>query len=91
MSIIESDKIDIEIQEQTDPDAGCKYLILVSFEGPNQSKEIAKVLMTNNKPHLRQTVDEGDIVVEKVLHQSSKETPDLKAYIQAKVTDVKNN
>ena len=47
--------------------------------------------MTNNKPHLRQTVDEGNIVVEKVLHQSSKETPDLKAYIQDKVTDVKNN
>ena len=62
MSIIESDKIDIEIQEQTDPDAGCKYLILVSYEGPNQSKEIAKVLMTNNKPHLRQTVDEGNVV-----------------------------
>ena len=65
MSIVESDKIDIEIQEQTE-DAGCKYMVLVSYEGPNKSKEIAKVLMTNNKPHLRQTVDEGNIVVEKV-------------------------
>ena len=66
MSIIDSDLVDIEIQEQTDPDAGCKYLILVSYEGPNKSKEIAKVLMTNNKLHLRQTVDEGNIVAEKV-------------------------
>ena len=62
MAIIESDKIDIEIQEQTDPDAGCKYMVLVSFEGPDQSKEIAKVLLTNNKPHIRQTIDTGNVV-----------------------------
>ena len=42
MAIVESDKIDIEIQEQTE-DAGCKYMILISFEVPNKSKEIAKV------------------------------------------------
>jgi len=62
MSIIESDKIDIEIQEQTNEDAGCKYMVLVSFEGPDQSKEIAKVLLTNSKPHIRQTVDTGNVV-----------------------------
>ena len=64
MSIIESDKIDIEIQEQQEH-AGCKYMVLVSFEGPNQSKEIAKVLLTNNKPHIKQTVDTGDAVINK--------------------------
>ena len=60
MAIVESDKIDIEIQEQTE-DAGCKYMILISFEGPNKSKEIAKVLLTNNKPHIRQTIVNGNI------------------------------
>ena len=64
MAIVESDKIDIEIQEQTE-DAGCKYMILISFEGPNKSKEIAKVLLTNNKPHIKQTVDTGDAVINK--------------------------
>jgi hypothetical protein len=64
MSIVESDKIDIEIQEQTE-DAGCKYMVLVSYEGPNKSKEIAKVLLTNSKPHIRQTVDAGNLVKEK--------------------------
>ena len=64
MSIIESDKIDIEIQEQIDPDAGCKYMVLVSFEGPDKSKEIAKVLLTNSKPHIRQTIDNGNTVNE---------------------------
>ena len=63
MSIVESDKIDIEIQEQN-KDAGCKYMILVSYEGPNQSKEIAKVLFTNSKPHIRQTIDNGNTVNE---------------------------
>ena len=63
MSIVESDKIDIEIQEQA-KDAGCKYMVLVSFEGPNKSKEIAKVLLTNSKPHIRQTIDNGNIVNE---------------------------
>ncbi len=61
MAIIESDKIDIEIQEQQE-NAGCKYMVLVSFEGPDQSKEIAKVLLTNSKPHIRQTVDTGNVV-----------------------------
>ena len=65
MAIIESDKIDIEIQEQTDPDAGCKYMVLVSFEGPDKSKEIAKVLLTNSKPHIRTTVDTGNTVIDK--------------------------
>ena len=63
MSIVESDKIDIEIQEQN-KDAGCKYMILVSYEGPNQSKEIAKVLLTNSKPPIRQTIDNGNTVNE---------------------------
>lgn len=58
MAIVESDKIDIEIQEQQ-KDAGCKYMVLVSYEGPNQSKEIAKVLLTNSKPIIRETVDTG--------------------------------
>ena len=63
MSIIESDKIDIEIQEQQEH-AGCKYVVLVSFEGPDKSKEIAKVLLTNSKPHIRQTIDNGNTVNE---------------------------
>jgi hypothetical protein len=40
-------------------------MVLVSFEGPDQSKEIAKVLLTNNKPHIRQTVDTGKTVIDK--------------------------
>ena len=64
MSITKADVCEIEIQEQTAEDAGCKYMVLVSFEGPNKSKEIAKVLLTNSKPHIRQTIDNGNIVNE---------------------------
>ena len=40
-------------------------MVLVSFEGPDKSKEIAKVLLTNSKPHIRTTVDTGNTVIDK--------------------------
>jgi hypothetical protein len=91
MSIIETDKVEVEVQEQTDPDAGCKYLVLVSYQGPNESKEIAKVLMTNTAPFIKQTIDQGNIVEDKVMHQETAKTPELHDYIHNKNIDVKNN
>ena len=63
MSIIESDKVEIEVQEQTDPDS-FKYMIKVSYEGHNKSKELAKILLTDEKPIIKKTIDRGNIVLD---------------------------
>ena len=66
MSIIKANKCEIEIQEQTDPDAACKYMVVLSYEPEyTLSKEIVSVVLTNNKPIVKQTMDLGNRIVEK--------------------------
>ena len=66
MSIIKAAKCEVEIQEQTHADAGAKYMVVLSYEPVGlQSKEIISVVLTDELPYLKQTIDKGDQIVEK--------------------------
>ena len=61
MTITKAEKIEIEIQEQSMSGAGSKYLILIKTE----NKDELKIITTNQKPHLKYTEDNGNIVLNK--------------------------
>ena len=64
MSIIKAKYCEVEIQEQTMPEAGAKYMVVLSYEPEDKfSKEIISVVLTNNKPHIKTTIDLGDRIV----------------------------
>jgi hypothetical protein len=63
MTIVKSEKIEIEIQKQAMNDAGCRYMILVKSENNNKSK--LKILTTNVEPVIKFSEDNGRIVVVK--------------------------
>ena len=66
MSIIKAAKCEIEIQQQSVKDAGAKYMVVLSYEPEGtQSKEIISIVLTDTLPHLKQTIDKGDFIVEK--------------------------
>ena len=62
MTIINSEKIEIEIQEQRMKKPGTKYLVLVKTD----NNEL-KIYSSNNKPNIRHTEDLGNIVKEKTI------------------------
>ena len=61
MTITKAERIEIEIQEQSMSGAGSKYLILIKTE----NKDELKIITTNQKPHLKYTADNGNIVLNK--------------------------
>jgi len=61
MAITKAEKIEIEIQEQSMIGAGTKYIILIKTE----NKDELKIITTNQKPHLKYTEDNGNIVLNK--------------------------
>ena len=61
MAITKAEKIEIEIQEQSMIGAGTKYMILIKTE----NKDRLKIITTNQKPHLKYTEDNGNIVLNK--------------------------
>ena len=61
MAITKADKIEIEIQEQSMIGAGTKYIVLIKTE----NKDELKIITTNQKPHLKYTEDNGNIVLNK--------------------------
>ncbi len=61
MAITKAEKIEIEIQEQSMIGAGTKYMILIKTE----NKDKLKIITTNQKPHLKYTEDNGNIVINK--------------------------
>jgi hypothetical protein len=63
MTIIKSEKVEIEIQKQVMADAGCKYMVLVKSENNNESK--LKTLTTNIEPIVKFSEDNGNTVIEK--------------------------
>ena len=63
MTIVKSEKIEIEIQKQAMNDAGCRYMVLVESENNNKSK--LKILTTNVEPIIKFSEDNGRIVVVK--------------------------
>ena len=65
MTIINSKKIEIEIQEQKMKKPGTKYLVLVK----TKNNEL-KIFSSNNKPNIRLTEDLGNIVKEKTISRN---------------------
>ena len=63
MTIIKSEKIEIEIQKQVMADAGCKYMVLVKSENDNKNK--LKILTTDIEPIVKFSEDNGRIIVVK--------------------------
>ena len=61
MAITKAEKIEIEIQEQSMIGAGTKYMVLIKTE----NKDKLKIITTNQKPHLKYTEDNGNIVINK--------------------------
>jgi len=61
MAITKAEKIEIEIQKQSMIGAGTKYMILIKTE----NKDDLKIITTNQKPHLKYTEDNGNIVLNK--------------------------
>ena len=56
MSIIKAAKCEIEIQEQKAPDAGARYMVVLSYEPEGlQSKEIISIVLTDTLPYIKQT------------------------------------
>tara|TARA_B100001175_G_scaffold258023_1_gene226491 strand:- start:2968 stop:3174 length:207 start_codon:yes stop_codon:yes gene_type:complete len=63
MSIIKADVCEIEIQEQTMKDAGCKYMVIVkSGDVQSGSIDLAKIILTDQKPIIKNTIDDGNTV-----------------------------
>ena len=61
MAITKAEKIEIEIQKQSMIGAGTKYMILIKTE----NKDELKIITTNQKPHLKYTEDNGNMVLNK--------------------------
>ena len=65
MALIKAKKVEVEIQKQTLDKAECKYVVLLKYEPEDYiSTEILSVVLTNEKPIVRQTIDEGDKIVD---------------------------
>ena len=73
MSIIKASLVAVEVQEQTVPDAGARYMVVVRYEpiGKEQS-DILQIILTDQKPIIKETTDLGDRVVEKIVATTTK-------------------
>ena len=63
MTIVKSEKVEIEIQNQVMDHAGCKYMVLVKSKNNNESN--LKILTTNIEPIVKFSEDNGNTVIEK--------------------------
>ena len=79
MSIIKAKFCEIEVQEQTlstEDNAGVKYMVVLSYEPEKaESKEIISIVLTNNKPLIKQTLALTDVVVNKNVPTTEKPKP----------------
>ena len=75
MSIIKASIVEVEVQEQSAADAGSKYMMVVRYEpiGKEQS-DILQIILTNQKPIIKETMDLGNRVVEKTVATTEKPT-----------------
>ncbi len=65
-SIMKVDVCEIEVQEQTTEDAGCNYMVLVKTgDVKSGSIDLAKIILTDQKPIIKKTIDDGTNVNEK--------------------------
>ena len=63
MSIIKTEKLEIEIQKQVMNGAACNYFILIKSE--KGKKNSLKIMTSSHKPIIKYTEDDGNIVVKK--------------------------
>ena len=76
MSIIKAKYCEVEVQEQTAADAGAKYMVVLSYEPEDKfSKEVISVVLNNNKPNIKTTIDLGDKIVNTGLPLTEKPKP----------------
>ena len=73
MSIIKASIVEVEVQEQSAADAGAKYMVVMRYEpiGKQQS-DILQIILTNQKPIIKETMDLGNRVVEKNVATTTK-------------------
>ena len=65
MALIKAKKLEVEIQKQTLDKAECKYVVILKYEPEDYiSTEILSVVLTDEKPIVRQTIDLGDKIVD---------------------------
>ena len=73
MSIIKASIVEVEVQEQTVPDAGSKFMVVVRYEPDGkQQSDILQIILTDQKPIIKETMDLGDRVVEKIVATTTK-------------------
>ena len=73
MSIIKASIVEVEVQEQSAADAGAKYMVVVRYEPDGkQQSDILQIILTNQKPIIKETMDLGDRVVEKNVATTTK-------------------
>ena len=76
MSILKPKFVEIEIQQQKMNEAGAKYMVVLSYEPEDKfSKEIISVVLTNNKPKIKDKRDVGDAVLNKNVPTTEKPKP----------------
>ena len=69
MALIKAKKVEIEIQKQTLDKAASKYVVLLKYETEDYiSTEILSVVLTDEKPIVRQTIDLGDKIIDGKSH-----------------------
>ena len=85
MAIVKAKKVEVEIQEQTMPDAAARWMVVLKYEPEDYlSTEILSIATTDEKPEIKHTIDNGRIVEDTGYHDGirsfaklAKENPDL--------------
>ena len=73
MSIIKAKLVEIEIQEQKMDEPGCKYMVAIRYMPiKKQSNELLNIILTDEKPIIRETMDLGDKLVNKNVATTTK-------------------
>ena len=86
MSVIKAEKVEIEIQEQTDPGAACQYMTVVSYQPEGLlSKEIITLVLTDTKPFIKKTIDLGNQIVRKEEYSPTPKAKDGGRYYRSKL------
>ena len=66
MTVIKAKLVEVEVQQQCMEEPGCKYMVAIRYVPlRHQSNELLNIILTDEKPIIRETIDLGDRVVEK--------------------------
>ena len=63
MAVVKGKIVEVEIQEQTMPEAAARWMVVLKYEPEDYlTNEVLAVALTDEKPEVRHTVDNGRIV-----------------------------